>query len=84
MWSMRPYLYRLNLETITNCHFLKKEAYASYLYAHPSSDTLMFIVISLPKPDDSNVFKIQADATYEQPILHDRFQEMLQTPLVMY
>lgn len=41
-------------------------------------------MISLPKPDDSNVYQIQADAAYEQHILHDRFQEMVQTPLILY
>lgn len=73
------------LKQLPNCHFFKKEeAYASYLSAHPSSDKLRFIVISLPKPDDSNVYQIQADAAYEQHILHDRFQEMVQTPLILY
>lgn len=73
------------LKQLPNCHYFKKEeAYASYLSAHPSSNTLRFIVISLPKPDDSNVYQIQADAAYEQHILHDRFQEMLQTPLILY
>jgi hypothetical protein len=73
------------LKYLPNCHYFKKEdAYASYLSAHPSSETLRFIVILLEKPEDSNVYRIQANAAYEANILQDRFQDILQTPMVLY
>jgi hypothetical protein len=73
------------LKHLPNCHYFKKEeAYASYLSEHPSSETLRFIILQLDQPEDSNVYRIQADATYEKHILHDHFQEILKTPMILY
>jgi len=73
------------LKHLPNCRYFKKEeAYASYLSEHPSSETLRFIILQLDQPEDSNVYRIQADATYEKHILQDHFQEILKTPMILY
>ena len=72
------------LKHLPNCHYFKQEeAYASYLSAHPISETLRFIILLLDKPEDSNVYRIQTEK-YEENILQDHFDAILKTPMILY
>ena len=73
------------LKHLPNCHYFKDEmSYATYLSNHCISHSLRFIILSIPNPSESYVYEIQADTTYEQHILQDQFQEILNTPMIIY
>jgi len=73
------------INILPNCHkFNSEEKYFNYLNKYPLSEKVRFIIIIIPdKHHNSDIYEINIDKDYEYNLKNSKFDEILETKMIL-